>query len=206
VRQTVNRKLQAVGSGETWLAGDGTVLQMRPIAEGDAAGLVSFVRRLSFGARYFRYGRPDFDLTYERARQTCIADPARRLHLLVLAHMNGSRSVVASGQIIFEPGEKHCQLEMIVSDVWQGQGLGRRLLEALIDAARQIGLQEVRAAMLVTNTAAASLLARRGFLVGDAAEGASTRVARLDISSAASAAQGAARAPQRVEASCPEET
>jgi GNAT superfamily N-acetyltransferase len=179
----MKRELQSAGSGDTWLAVDGRVLQMRPIAEGDAAELVSFVRRLSFGARYFRYGRPDFDLTYERARQTCIPDRARRLHLLVLALINGSRSVVASGRIIFEPGEKHCQLEMAVSDAWQGQGLGRRLLDALIDAARQIGLQEMRATMLVTNTAASALLLRRGFLVGNAAEGESIRVARLDISS-----------------------
>jgi acetyltransferase len=172
----------AQASGDTWLAGDGTVLQMRPIAEGDAAELLSFVRRLSFGARYFRYGRPDFDLTYEQARQTCIPDRARRLHLLVVAQINGSRSVVASGRIIFEPGKKHCELEMAVGDAWQGQGLGRRLLEALIDAARQIGLEEMRATMLVTNTVASALLLRRGFLVGDAAQGEAARSARLDIS------------------------
>jgi acetyltransferase len=178
----MKRELQAAGSGDTWLAADGTVLQMRSIAEGDAAELLSFVRRLSFGARYFRYGRPDFDLTCEQARQICIPDRAGRLHLLVVAQINGSQSVVASGRIIFEPGEKHCELEMAVGDAWQGQGLGRRLLDTLIDAARQIGLEEMRATILVTNTAASALLRRRGFLLGDAAQGEATRAARLDVS------------------------
>jgi acetyltransferase len=178
----MTRELHAAGSGDTWLAADGTVLQMRPIAEGDAADLLSFVRRLSFGARYFRYGRPGFDLTYEQARQTCIPDRAGRLHLLVVGRINGSRSVVASGRVIFEPGEKRCEVEIAVGDAWQGQGLGRRLLEGLMDAARQVGLEEMRATMLVTNTAASAFLVRRGFLVEDAPKGEATRAARLDIS------------------------
>jgi acetyltransferase len=194
----MNRELQTAGSGDTWLAGDGTVLQMRPIAEGDAAEFLSFVRRLSFRARYFRYGHPDFDLTDEQARQTCIPDRAGRLHLLVVAQINGSRSVVASGRMVFEPGEKHCELEMAVGDAWQGQGLGRRLLEALIDAARKIGLEEMRATMLVTNTAASALLLRRGFLVGDAARGEATRTARLDLSRRSAGCAGRGRPPTRV--------
>ena len=177
----MKQELEAIGSCDPWHAEDGTVLRMRPIAAGDAADLVSFVQRLSFGARYFGYGRLDFNLTYDHAQLECNRDSARRLHLLVLTEDNATRSIVASGRIVFEPGAKRCELEMVVADAWQRRGLGRRLLTGLIDGARQSGLEEMRATVLVTNTAMVSFLLLRGFRVPEPADGKAIRVARLDL-------------------------
>ena len=177
----MKQELETIGSCDTWHAEDGTVLRIRPIAAGDAADLVSFVQRLSFGARYFGYGRLDFNLTYEQAQLECNRDSARRMHLLVLTEDNATRSIVASGRIVFEPGVKRCELEMVVGDTWQRRGLGRRLLTGLIDGARQRGLEEMRATVLVTNTPMVSFLLLRGFRVPEPADGKAIRVARLDL-------------------------
>lgn len=58
-QKAVDMRRAAGGSPETWVAGDGTILRMRPVSSIDAAGLMAFVQGLSLGARYFRYGRPD---------------------------------------------------------------------------------------------------------------------------------------------------
>lgn len=177
----MKQEYRVVGRSETWPAGDGTVLQMRPVAQGDAAELVAFVQQLSFGARYFRYGRADFSVTLEQARQVCRPDPARQLHLLILAQRNGRRSVAASGRILFERGGQRCELEMVVGDAWQRRGLGKRLLGGLIDGSLERGLEEMQAVVLVSNTAMVSFLLRRGFHVPEPADGRAIRVARLDL-------------------------
>jgi hypothetical protein len=103
------------GALVTWLARDGTRLTIRPIGEGDASLVESFVRRLSFGARYFRYGRGYYQPSEDRIRELCRPDEPRRTHLLVLSGPDGYQSIVASARIVFEPGDKQCDLAIAVN-------------------------------------------------------------------------------------------
>jgi GNAT superfamily N-acetyltransferase len=162
-----------------WTGRDGTQFELRPIEAGDYRLLTSFVRRLSFGSRYFRYGRGSFQPSDDEICRMCTPDPTHAAHLLVLHGSNEPRLVVGSGRIVYEPGQNRCELTLIVSDSWQRRGVGRRLLEGLIDSARQKGHQEIFARILTTNAPMLALVQRRGFAVSDSDDGPAVKMARL---------------------------
>jgi GNAT superfamily N-acetyltransferase len=156
-------------------------MELRPIQAGDANLLMSFVKRLSFGARYFRFGRGNFEPREEEIHRVCQPDPERCVHLLVLMRTAADQAVAGSGRIVFEAGAKTCELAMAVTDSWQRRGVGRRLLEALIETARYKGHTQMWARMLATNQAMIAFLLRRGFLVSDHGDGTALKIARLAL-------------------------
>jgi acetyltransferase len=54
---------------------------------------------------------------------------------------------------------------LVIADVWQGRGLGRRLLATLIEHAQSVGVQQVVGVVLVTNEAMVGLARSMGFSV-----------------------------------------
>jgi len=97
---------------KTWITRDGTEMEPRPIQGGDADLLMAFVKHLSFGTRYLRYGRGNFELREDEIQRVCHPDPERCVHLLVLMPTAADQAVVGSGRILFEAGAKSCELEM----------------------------------------------------------------------------------------------
>ena len=77
-------------------------------------------------------------------------------------------------------GSGTAELALAVSDSYQGAGMGHLLLEALVRRAREDGLDRLRAAVLLDNTAMLRLLQRYGWVLAAATEEFS--VACLEIS------------------------
>jgi GNAT superfamily N-acetyltransferase len=107
----------------------------------------------------------------------CAPEPAYAAHFIVLHESNVQRSIVGSGRLVYSPGEKQSELTITVSDSWQRRGVGRRLLERLIEAAREKGHATITAQILATNQPMLTLVARRGFAVSDS--GKSVKLAML---------------------------
>ena len=61
-------------------------------------------------------------------RQMCSPDPASSIHLVVLHGSDNKRSIVGSGRILYQPGQKQSELTLTVSDSWQRRDVGRRVL------------------------------------------------------------------------------
>ena len=89
--------------------------------------------------------------------------------------------IVGSGRIVFEAGAKSCELGMSVTDSWQRRGVGRRLLETLIETARDKGHTQMWARVLATNQAMTAFLLRRGFVVSNHGDGTALKIARLAL-------------------------
>ena len=143
--------------------------------------LEAFAQRLSFRTRYFRFGRGSFELGAEQIRQMCSPDPARAVHLVVIHAKNAQRSIVGFGRIVYKPGEKQSELTLTVSDSWQRRGVGRRLLDRLIEASRQRGDSKITARILATNEPMLTLVRRRGFTLSDSEQGATVKLAQLSL-------------------------
>lgn len=60
-------------------------------------------------------------------------------------------------------GTPDAEFAIVVSDQFQGQGLGCELLRRLIDVARDFGIRRVRADILADNVAMQRLCERHGF-------------------------------------------
>ncbi|PKQ08422.1 MAG: hypothetical protein CVT71_00645 [Alphaproteobacteria bacterium HGW-Alphaproteobacteria-10] len=73
---------------------------------------------------------------------------------------------------------------LVVTDAWQGSGVGRRLMKALIRHARSRGLKTMYGQILATNTRMLEFAQGLGFGVEASAHGPAVRLVRTALSSA----------------------
>lgn len=148
---------------ETWVGRDGCQLLLRPVCPADIARSRSFLRGLSYGARYFRFGRGDFQFAEAELQGLCNPDPHQCMEFIVLAQACGEAVEIAAARYCIEPDGMRCEFAVVVTDAWQGSGVGRRLMDALIRHASARGLQTMYGQILVTNARMLEFAHRLGF-------------------------------------------
>jgi GNAT superfamily N-acetyltransferase len=110
---------------------------MRPIVPSDAPGLQAFHRRLSEETVRRRYFSPHPLLSDEEARYFTDFDPNTRTAIIATVE----RQIVAVGRYIRAPGGDTAEVAFVVDDLYQGGGLGSRLLAMLAPIAWNQGIR-----------------------------------------------------------------
>ncbi|TVT57054.1 MAG: GNAT family N-acetyltransferase [Azoarcus sp. PHD] len=169
---------------ETWVGRDGSQLLLRPVCPADIARSRSFLRGLSYGARYFRFGRGDFQFAEAELQGLCDPDPHECAEFIVLAQAGGEAVEIAAARYCIEPDGMSCEFALVVTDAWQGSGVGRRLMKALIRHARSRGLKTMYGQILATNTRMLEFAQGLGFGIEASAHGPAVRLVRTALSSA----------------------
>jgi acetyltransferase len=164
-----------------WMAGDRTALRVVPIAAQDSDLLRLFVRRMSVGSRYFRYGHMEVELADEDMRCLCEQGAAECIHLMVLKRDPYAADVVGAGSVVLSISGDTGELTIAVADCWQRRGVGRRLLTELVGSAKQRGCREMHARVLVTNRGTLAFLQYQGFTVFDAPVGPWVKFLRREL-------------------------
>ena len=113
----------------------GLSVRVRPVGPADAEAIQAFVRRLSDASRRLRFFAPIRELAPSVLARLTESAGRPGLVLLAEAHDGETCSMVALAQ--YAPGEDDgtCDLALVVADAWQGLGLGRALMEMLIQSA-----------------------------------------------------------------------
>lgn len=155
-----------------WMDAEGRCLALRPLQPDDAPLLGSLWNEaLSRPARFNRFHAGLGRFSPERLRTLCQVDPAQGGAWLVTQRVPGGEEALAEGRWAWQrsPGDhpahgsRWAELSVSVADRWQGRGLGLRLVQAQIEAARRQGALGVRAVTLPGNGAMQALLVRAGF-------------------------------------------
>jgi RimJ/RimL family protein N-acetyltransferase len=155
----------------TWTAHGGTVLRLRPVAPSDAERMADFVRRLSFGTRYFRFGRGDVVFTSAELAPLCDPDPEAGRHFVVVADKNGVETqIIASARFYILAAGECCEMEILVADSWQGSHVAHRLMTTLAKSAKDCGLKRICARVLPTNARMLGFAQRHGFVLRSGAD------------------------------------
>jgi GNAT superfamily N-acetyltransferase len=141
---------------------DGRVVEVRPLEPRDRAGLAAAVSRLSDETRYLRFASPKPHLTERELDFLLDVDHHSHEAIVALDPSTGHGvAVVRYVEVSGEPGV--AEIAATVTDDWQGQGLGRALLERLVSRARDEGYSTLRASVLATNRRSVTMLRRSGF-------------------------------------------
>jgi GNAT superfamily N-acetyltransferase len=159
-------------SHSCWLLPDGRSVTMRPIAPGDLEMETVFIDGLSTEAGYNRLFSPRHPSPEEIRRWTDI-DPAREVAFVVTTRTPaGSEDMLAVGRLVHDDDTPDAEFALLVGDASKRQGIGARLLSALIAAARSRGVRTLQGETLSTNAGMLALGVRHGFtarrVVGDA--------------------------------------
>ncbi|MDE3110303.1 MAG: bifunctional acetate--CoA ligase family protein/GNAT family N-acetyltransferase, partial [Acidobacteriota bacterium] len=159
--------LQYVG---LWKMNDGAQITIRPIRPEDEPLMAKFHGTLSDRSvylRYFHMERLGSRVSHERLIQRCFIDYDRELALVadLESPQTHEHEILGAGRLTKLRGEEEAEIGVLISDPYQGQGLGTELVRRLIAAARDEKLQRIIAHILPENAGMRSLADRFGFRV-----------------------------------------
>jgi GNAT superfamily N-acetyltransferase len=134
---------------------DGTTVTVRPLGPDDANALRAFHDGLSFQTVYQRFFCARGPLTDAEVAYFTRLDQRSRVALAAL--VDGVLVGVARYDRL--PGTTDAETACVVTDAWQGRGVGTLLLARLVEVARRSGVRRFVADTLMSNTPLLRLLA-----------------------------------------------
>jgi acetyltransferase len=133
-----------------WVLEDSTEVLIRPIRAGDEAMMARFHATLSERSVYLRYFHMlplDARIDHERLARICTIDYDREMVLVA----ERREEILAVGRLIRDESGKEAEFAVLISDKFQGHGLGTEMVKRLIEIARAQGLDRVTADILGEN-------------------------------------------------------
>lgn len=140
---------------ETLALRDGRRVLLRPMHRSDADALQLFFTTLSPSSRLLRFHGAVNRLPEAALRSMTTLVPQRHVALVALAHTDdGLRRLLAEARyVIDDDAPAQAEFALAVADGWQGQGLGRALLQRLAMHARSEGVQQLLGSVVPGNQA-----------------------------------------------------
>jgi len=149
----------------TWTLASGESLFVRPVRHDDGELEETFVRALSLESRYQRMLSGGTKVTPEWIDSMTHIDYHRHMAFAVTTVSDGVEQFVGVGRYVVDAVKSSAEVALVLADAWQGQGLGRRLLETLLEHAESAGVREALGTVLATNVAMLRLVRSMGFMV-----------------------------------------
>ncbi|HRE18896.1 MAG TPA: GNAT family N-acetyltransferase, partial [Rhodocyclaceae bacterium] len=151
---------------QEWQMNDGTTVTIRPIRPEDAEMEQEFVKNMSDESRYYRFMDTLRELTQTMLVRFTQIDYDREMALIAtITHDDGREEQIGVGRYVANPDGETVEFALAVGDHWQKCGVGRRLMTALIDCARQRGHRAIVGDVLSTNTKMFHLMSSLGFTI-----------------------------------------
>jgi len=164
-----------------WTTPQGKALTLRPVEPADFDIAREALLHLSSQSRYLRFFMRAWKPNDERLRKTVDPDPDEAHGLIVTAEDAGREIAVGAGQFFILPPGDRAEFALLLADGWHRCGIGSRLLQALVDEARQRGLRQLHGEVLAGNAAMLGLARRLGFAVTKHPDDPGLRLATLDL-------------------------
>jgi acetyltransferase len=149
----------------TWTLASGESLSVRPVRHDDGELEEAFVCALSLESRYQRMLSGGTKVTPEWIDSMTHIDYHRHMAFAVTTVIDGVEQFVGVGRYVVDVATLSAEVALVLADAWQGQGLGRRLLETLLEHAAGAGIRQAVGTVLATNVAMLRLVRSMGFTV-----------------------------------------
>lgn len=154
----------------SWQLPDGTDLVIRPIRPEDAEIEQAFVRGLSERTKYFRFMQAIDELTPAMLARFTQIDYDREMALIAVVQQADGELEIGVARYFINPDGRSGEFAVVVADSWQGRGIGHKLMEQLMEAARTKGLEVLEGDILSSNNEMLALSRSLNFIITDDAE------------------------------------
>jgi len=149
----------------TYQLSDGTDIVIRPIRPEDADMEQEFVRELSPEAKYFRFMNALQELSQEMLVRLTQIDYYNEMALVAVNPTSRGEEQIGVARYYTNPDQKSCEFALVVSDAWQGHGIGHQLMQSLMEIARDRGLESMEGQVLSNNTRMLGLMRSLHFAI-----------------------------------------
>ncbi|VTU21962.1 bifunctional acetate--CoA ligase family protein/GNAT family N-acetyltransferase [Variovorax sp. PBL-E5] len=174
----------------TWPMRGGGAYTVRALHPDDAQMLQDLVQHLSPQSRYFRFVSWFSELPPTMLSRFALIDYDLEMALVAVfkernAAADGTiaetERIVGVSRYITNPDRSSAEFSLLVADDFNGKGIGSRLMESIIDAAREKGLTELDGLVLTGNAGMLRLMKKLGFSVKRFAEDPDFRLVTLAL-------------------------
>jgi acetyltransferase len=146
-----------------WRLKDGTEVTLRPIKPEDEPKELEFVRGLSTETSRFRFFQIIKDLPHEALVRFCNIDYDREMAIIAETKVGDRVVEIGVSRLIIDPGKKRGEFAVVVADKYQGKGLGTKLVDMLIEFAREKKIDTVYGTVMSENVKMVQLCEKLGF-------------------------------------------
>jgi acetyltransferase len=159
---------------QLWPMRGGGEYTVRPIQPDDAQMLQALVASLSKESRYFRFVSSMTELPPAMLARFTLIDYDREMALVAVhkertagddGEMIEKERIIGVSRYITNPDKTSCEFSLVVADDFSGKGLGSRLMQSIMDVARDKGLSEIDGLVLTNNPGMLKLMRSLGFTV-----------------------------------------
>jgi acetyltransferase len=159
---------------QVWPMRGGGEYTLRPIRPNDAQMLQQLVHGLSAESRYFRFISSMTELPPAMLARFSLIDYDREMALVAVFKQrsldaNGAtvetERIIGVSRYITNPDQSSCEFSLVVADDFSGKGLGSRLMESIMEVAREKGLSEIEGLVLAKNPGMLKLMKSLGFTI-----------------------------------------
>jgi acetyltransferase len=158
-----------------WMMRDGTPVLLRPMKPEDEPLVSDFLARCSEETVYFRYFRLIKKWTHEMLIRFTQNDYDREIGLMAIGQPPGPEVMLGVSRLVMAADRATAEFAVIVADLWQGKGLGPKLVEGVIDIAREQGVKLLHGEVLAQNQPMLEMVKRLGFKLKKDAAGQTVR-------------------------------
>ncbi len=155
-----------------WKSRDGAPLRIRPIRPEDEPRVARFHETLSARTVYLRYlGEMNLSrrIAHDRLRRICFNDYDREIALVAEPGDagDGEAPILGIGRLTKLRWTPEGRIAMMITDLFQRQGLGSEILRRLLDVARAEGLERILMEVAPDNRPVLRMLEKAGFVIGE---------------------------------------
>ena len=146
-----------------WRLRDGTEVTLRPVKPEDEPMELEFIRGLSTETSRFRFFQIIKDLPHDALVRFCNIDYDREM-AIIAEKREGDRTIeIGVSRLIIDPGKKRGEFAVVVADNYQSRGLGTKLVDMLIEFAREKGIDTIYGTVMSENIKMIQLCEKLGF-------------------------------------------
>ncbi len=160
---------------------DGTDIVIRPIRPEDADMEQDFVRNLSPEAKYFRFMNALQELSQEMLVRLTQIDYYNEMALIAVKPSGKGEEQIGVARYTTNLDQESCEFALVVSDAWQGLGIGYQLMQKLMDIARDRGLERMDGQVLASNTRMLNMMRSLNFRIGPDPEDTAVKLVEIAL-------------------------
>jgi acetyltransferase len=141
-----------------------THVSFRPIKPEDEGSFNEFLKSISVESMRFRFFEIIKEMSHEALTRYCNLDYDREI--AVIAELQeGNKPVIGAVRLIVGPRGKSGEFAVLVSDKWQGLGLGSKLMDMLVEIGKDMRVNKIYGYVSAYNYKMRQLCEKKGFKV-----------------------------------------
>ncbi len=140
---------------------NGVQVKFRPIKPEDEKRINDLFRSLSEETIRFRFFETIKEMSHDTLTRYCNLDYDREI--AVVAELQDAKKIIGVVRIIVDIEGKNGEFAILVGDSWHGMGLGSKLMDIIVDIAKDLKLETIYSYVTPENNKMIRMCSKKGF-------------------------------------------